>query len=64
MSVKMVIISDSRGRHLQEYLSTQMIKVLFYSGARLDDLLRLSHVRCQEIYIIQNLYLYLVAFVT
>lgn len=46
MPADMVIICDSRGRHLQEYIQSASIKVLFYSGANLDALLRMSHSRC------------------
>lgn len=42
----MIVISDSRGRFLQDYLTTDRIKVLFYSGATLERMLRLSHSKC------------------
>lgn len=43
MSVKVVIICDSRGRHLQEYPSNHSIRVLFYSGAVLQGVLYVFH---------------------
>lgn len=49
MSVELVVICDSRGRHLQEYLATDSIRVLFYSGARLNDLLYRSRDKCLKL---------------
>lgn len=42
----MIVISDSRGRHLQEYLPTNRIKVLFYSGASLEGMIRSAKSFC------------------
>lgn len=49
MSYDMIVISDSRGRLLQNHLFNERIKVLFYSGATLDNMLRLSHPQCLSI---------------
>lgn len=46
MSSDMIVISDSRGRFLQEYLPAEGIKVLYYSGATLVDIVKLSHAQC------------------
>lgn len=45
----MVVICDSRGRHLQDYISNTSITVLTYSGAKLEDLLFRSQSRCSMI---------------
>lgn len=49
MSYDMIVIADSRGRFLQDYLHSDRIKVLFYSGATLDNMLRRSHAQCLSI---------------
>lgn len=48
MTVKFVVICDSRGRYLQDYLPADQdsIRVLFYSGVRLNDLLYRSYDKC------------------
>lgn len=45
----MVVLCDSRGRHLQDYLPMESIKVLFYPGASLIDILQRSRVSCVDL---------------
>lgn len=43
----MIVITDSRGRFLQDHLPTSRIKVLYYSGATLNNMLNRSHTQCR-----------------